>query len=190
VERARPGTAPRTAGALLAAALLLGEGWLYADSQRDALLGSLAIRRAADAQSASRDGALPLAIAEDLRALAAAVPEGARVLVVTDTTLPVSYDFDLLPRRMSLLMRVDALVAAAGRSSAPAARQVRAWLEHVEQLGQRLDARSLEARLPSADCLLTVLIEPAELPWPAGAARPQLIARHGVAAAWRLDGAR
>ncbi|HTE05847.1 MAG TPA: hypothetical protein VK824_06605 [Planctomycetota bacterium] len=181
---------PGRLGALVAAAILLAEAGLYAVSQRDALHANLRVRDSVRGAASGDPNFVPLAAFEGLEDVARSVPPDARVLVVTSSPLPTAYDFPLLPRPVHLLFAVDGLLAQAAGFPGPTSQQALDWVASLEQRGQRLAPGTLAEQLAAADVLITVLIEPSALPWPEGAPRPQLLARSGLAAAWRLATAR
>jgi hypothetical protein len=173
-------------GAVAVAALLIVQAGFFASSQLDAFAQSRSVRDAARTEMPPSWGNVPLAVFEELEALDPQIPAAARVLLVSDATLPVAYDFPLLPRPLRLLFDVDKLRAGSGQLPPAAGKAIRDGIAELERHGQILGPESLREQLSAADCLVTVFVDVDTLPWPPDAPAPQLLGRVGVTAAYSL----
>ena len=123
----------------------------------------------------------------DLPPLLRAVPDDARVLLVTGPVLPFAWDFYVMPRPLDVLVSTpDRLVTRAlRRLETPEV--LERWLADLEARGLLLTPQRLAAALSHNDVLVAFAIEVDELGLPPGVAeRLQPMDRHGLAALYRI----
>jgi hypothetical protein len=155
------------AGLIVAGLLLLAQAANFASVEASTF--ALQSRLVAEPVPGQRLSPSQLALAayRALAELAPQIPRDERVLLVSDSEVPVAWDFQLLPRPLRVLFTVDETTAAlVARRDEVVSQRLALWHAEIDRRDQRLTPEALLRRLRESRWLITVSSggEPPALP--------------------------